>query len=182
MTFRTCSYEVELTQALKDGHWPQGCGTELRAHVDGCGSCRDLVLVTQAFQGARRGSEQLVPSGSASLLWWRAQAAPPECCDRTCEPAHYHRAGFCVVRLCVDGSGFCRVAIQPRFALGVMVVGACAPRSSFSARYLWKSRLEFLSADLRSWSSGAAERAGSVSGIRKILSLRRAHPQHSMAQ
>ena len=73
MTFRTCSYEVELTQALKDGHWPSGCGTELRAHVDGCGSCRDLVLVTQAFQGARRESEQLMPSGSASLLWWRAQ-------------------------------------------------------------------------------------------------------------
>lgn len=74
MTFRTCSYEIELTQALKDGHWPEGCGTELRAHVYGCGSCRDLVLVTQAFQDARRGSEQLVPSGSASLLWWRAQA------------------------------------------------------------------------------------------------------------
>ena len=73
MTFRTCSYEVELTQALKDGHWPEGCGSELRAHVDRCGSCRDLVLVTQAFQGARRESEQLMPSGSASLLWWRAQ-------------------------------------------------------------------------------------------------------------
>ena len=34
MTFRTCSYEKELTQALKDGHWPQGCGPELRAHVE----------------------------------------------------------------------------------------------------------------------------------------------------
>jgi hypothetical protein len=73
MTFRTCSYEVELTQALRDGHWPEGCGTELRAHVDGCDSCRDLVLVTHAFQGARRESEQVTPSSSASLLWWRAQ-------------------------------------------------------------------------------------------------------------
>jgi hypothetical protein len=73
MTFRTCSYEIELIQALKDGHWPSGSGAELRAHVDGCGSCRDLVLVTQTFQGARRESEQVTPSGSASLLWWRAQ-------------------------------------------------------------------------------------------------------------
>jgi hypothetical protein len=73
MTFRTCSYEIELTQALKDGHWPEGCGTELRAHVDGCGTCRDLVLVTQTFRSARRESEQLTPSSSPSLLWWRAQ-------------------------------------------------------------------------------------------------------------
>src|SRR5579862_8007130 len=108
--------------------------------------------------------------------------ASPECCDRTCEPTHNHRADFCVVRLCVGGSGFCRVTVQPRFALGIIVIGACAPGSSFSARYLWKSRLEFLSTDLRSWSSGAAERAGGVSGIRKFLSLRRAHPEHSMAQ
>lgn len=73
MTFRTCSHENELIQALKDGHWPQGCGPELRAHVDACGNCRDLVLVTQTFQRARSESERAAPSGSPSLLWWRAQ-------------------------------------------------------------------------------------------------------------
>ncbi len=73
MTFRTCSYENELTRALKDGHWPEGCGSELRSHVDGCGSCSDLVLVTLTFQSARRESEQARLSGSPSLLWWRAQ-------------------------------------------------------------------------------------------------------------
>jgi hypothetical protein len=74
MTFRACPYEKELAQALKDGHWPQGCGAELRAHVDECGKCSDLVLVTQAFQLARMESEQATPvGGSSSLLWWRAQ-------------------------------------------------------------------------------------------------------------
>jgi hypothetical protein len=73
MTFRACSYEKEITQALKDGHWPQGCGSELRAHVGGCGSCSDLVLVTQTFQGARSESERAAPCGAPSLLWWRAQ-------------------------------------------------------------------------------------------------------------
>lgn len=73
MTFRTCSFEKELAQALKDGHWPQGCGPELRAHVHGCGNCNDLVLVTQTFQRARRESERAAPLGSPSLLWWRAQ-------------------------------------------------------------------------------------------------------------
>lgn len=73
MMFRTCSHEEELTQALKDGHWPQGCGSELRAHVDACGDCRDLVLITQTFQHARGESEVAPPSSSPSLLWWRAQ-------------------------------------------------------------------------------------------------------------
>jgi hypothetical protein len=74
MTFRACSWEKELAQALKDGHWPQGCGAELRAHVDGCDKCGDLVLVTQTFQLACMESEQATPvGGSSSLLWWRAQ-------------------------------------------------------------------------------------------------------------
>jgi hypothetical protein len=73
MTFRTCFHETELAQALKDGHWPQGCGPELRSHVESCASCSDFVLVTQTFQRARSESEQAAPSASPSLLWWRAQ-------------------------------------------------------------------------------------------------------------
>ncbi len=72
MTFRACSYDKELTQVLKDGHWPEGCGPELRAHVDACNNCSDLVLVTQTFQLARSESQQS-PYGSPSLVWWRAQ-------------------------------------------------------------------------------------------------------------
>jgi hypothetical protein len=71
--FRTCSYEKELAQALKDGHWPQGCGPKLRTHVEACGGCSDLVLVTQTFLCARSESEHSAPCGSPSLLWWRAQ-------------------------------------------------------------------------------------------------------------
>jgi hypothetical protein len=76
MMFRGCSFESEIAQALKDGHWPDGCGAELREHVDSCGKCGDLVLVTQTFQDARSESERVapfVPLASPSLLWWRAQ-------------------------------------------------------------------------------------------------------------
>jgi len=72
MTFRTCVYEKELRQALKDGHWPAGCLPELREHVQACASCSDLVLVTEAFQQARKHSSPEVPQTS-NLLWWRAQ-------------------------------------------------------------------------------------------------------------
>jgi hypothetical protein len=73
MMFRPCSYENEVSQALKSGHWPQGCGPELRTHVDACGECSDLALVTQTFLCARNEAERSVPCGSPSLLWWRAQ-------------------------------------------------------------------------------------------------------------
>ena len=70
---RACAYEKEVAQALKAGHWPDGCAAELRAHVAACVGCRDLVLVSDTFQRARNESVQEAPAGSPSLLWWRAQ-------------------------------------------------------------------------------------------------------------
>jgi hypothetical protein len=73
MTLRSCSQEAEVRRLLELGHWPQSCTPELRAHVDGCRACGDLVLVTTAFRGARTASvnaAQLPPPG---VLWWRAQ-------------------------------------------------------------------------------------------------------------
>jgi hypothetical protein len=73
MIFRSCSFEKEVQQALKDGHWPQGCAPELRAHVESCRDCSDLVLVTQTFCQARSQSAAEPLLDSPSLLWWRAQ-------------------------------------------------------------------------------------------------------------
>jgi hypothetical protein len=73
MTFRPCLWEKELAHALKAGHWPDGCTPELRVHVAGCTGCRDLVLVGEAFQQAKKQSARETPSGSPGLLWWRAQ-------------------------------------------------------------------------------------------------------------
>ena len=73
MTFRTCRYEKELAEALKQGYWPKACSEELRSHVAGCESCNELILVTETFQRAKRESVQTTPAGSPELLWWRAQ-------------------------------------------------------------------------------------------------------------
>ncbi|HLV86759.1 MAG TPA: hypothetical protein VKV39_07265 [Candidatus Sulfotelmatobacter sp.] len=73
MMLRGCSWEAELTRALKAGHWPDACGPELGAHVEGCRSCSDLVLVAETFRRARTASAEREPGVPANLLWWRAE-------------------------------------------------------------------------------------------------------------
>ena len=73
MTFGSCPREQELGTLLDRGHWPEACSSELRAHVNGCRVCRELILVKQAF-----GRERIIAAGEArlespGLLWWRAQ-------------------------------------------------------------------------------------------------------------
>src|ERR1700759_1886269 len=69
----TCAREREVTELLDRGCWPDACPADLRAHIEGCRICSDLVVVSRAFQAALR---QTVPAPhleSAGALWWRAQ-------------------------------------------------------------------------------------------------------------
>jgi len=75
MMLRSCPHEKELRLALARGQWPPAAeaASELHAHVAGCRSCSDLILVAEAFRKARIesvASARLVPPG---VLWWRAQ-------------------------------------------------------------------------------------------------------------
>ena len=73
MRLRSCPHENELTAALRHGTWPYACGGDLRAHVEACQECSDLVLITQTLQKmhAEAASRAVVPP--AGLLWWKAQ-------------------------------------------------------------------------------------------------------------
>lgn len=73
MRLRSCRFEAEVKQLLELGHWPHSCADELRAHVAGCRTCSDLVLLTMAFRGARAESSAAAAPPPASVLWWRAQ-------------------------------------------------------------------------------------------------------------
>lgn len=68
-----CSREKELQATLRQGRWPHGSDPDLRAHVDGCRNCQEVVLVTQTFQKAKLNGERLAPLESPGWLWWRAQ-------------------------------------------------------------------------------------------------------------
>ena len=72
---RTCPREKEVKELVERGQWPVATAPmpELRAHVGGCRSCGDLVLVTAAFQQARTEAAGEARIGSPGVLWWRAQ-------------------------------------------------------------------------------------------------------------
>lgn len=74
MKWRGCSRLDELRHALWQGHWPQACTMELRAHVEGCSRCGDEILVTKYLQLDRSQTMEVARIGTGSLLWWRAQA------------------------------------------------------------------------------------------------------------
>lgn len=69
----TCPRETEIRQLVERGQWPIAAVPDLRAHVDACRCCRELVLLTQAFQRARASSMAAARPGSPGVLWWRAQ-------------------------------------------------------------------------------------------------------------
>lgn len=73
MKLTPCPHEKEVRQLLGLGQWPVACPAELRAHVDGCRTCGDLVLVSQAFRHARAESLVRARPVSPSVLLWRAQ-------------------------------------------------------------------------------------------------------------
>lgn len=73
MTLRTCPHEPEIKQMLALGHWPQAASDELRSHAEGCSRCGDLVLLSQAFRGARKVTMAQAQVPAAGVVWWRAQ-------------------------------------------------------------------------------------------------------------
>jgi hypothetical protein len=73
MITRACAHENEVAELLRRGQWPASCSPELHAHVSGCRSCGDLVLVTENFQRARAEATSTARINTPGALWWRAQ-------------------------------------------------------------------------------------------------------------
>ncbi len=75
MKLRQCPREKEVKELLERGQWPVAAeaAPELRAHVNDCRPCAELVLVTAAFQKARAEAAAAAKLGSPGVLWWRAQ-------------------------------------------------------------------------------------------------------------
>jgi hypothetical protein len=73
MSWRGCSHLDEVRETLRQGHWPEACAPELRAHARDCHRCAEEILLSQHFQVVRAETAKATPVGAPSLLWWRAQ-------------------------------------------------------------------------------------------------------------
>jgi hypothetical protein len=69
----SCVREREVADLLHRGYWPDACPADLRAHVETCRICSDLVLVTSALGEERRQAIPLPQLEAPGALWWRAQ-------------------------------------------------------------------------------------------------------------
>ncbi len=135
MMLRSCPREAEVKALVERGQWPQACAPELRAHVDSCRSCSELVLVTAAFQRARN---QAVGRGKARLsgraVVARA-AAPPQCRRRAHLPADSGRADLCSCGQPRRRNGGRSVAGTPWPCLAHLAGAASAQRELAMARF-----------------------------------------------
>lgn len=73
MRLTPCPFEKDVRQLMARGQWPDACAPELRAHVSGCRTCGDVVLISGAFQHARAESLAAARPVAPAVLLWRAQ-------------------------------------------------------------------------------------------------------------
>lgn len=73
-----CAHEQDVLDALAAQRWPARCEASLRAHVNECALCADLVVVAAALLEDQESAwtEARVPP--ATVVWWRAQARARE--------------------------------------------------------------------------------------------------------
>lgn len=68
-----CVREADVLDALQTSAWPECCGAELRAHVDECASCSELVAIVLPLLDEHRSATLEAAVPSAAVVWWRAQ-------------------------------------------------------------------------------------------------------------
>jgi hypothetical protein len=102
-----CKRNGELRQVIAAGHWPQAASDELAAHVKGCRSCADIVVISSAFRVAKKSAEAERPMVSPNLIWWRAQLRQRQVTmDKLSRPLLRAQVVTLVVALCVLGAIF----------------------------------------------------------------------------
>jgi hypothetical protein len=142
MTLRPCPHEEEVRQLLQAGHWPHSVAPELRSHVEACRSCRDLVLLTQAFRSARAASSaaaQLPPPG---VIWWRAQLRRRNAAVERIQRPLVGAQIFALAITLVIAAGFAVSAAKDGFRpLASMAgwLGSLTQSSAFHFQSLWPS-------------------------------------------
>jgi hypothetical protein len=73
MNVPVCTREAEALDAVLSGGWPASVDADLRAHVESCPVCADVVMVAAAMRDEHTLACQQAQLPSAGLVWWRAE-------------------------------------------------------------------------------------------------------------
>lgn len=73
MNVPICARESDALEVALGGGWPACADADLRAHVDRCPICADVVAIAVAMQEEHARACQQAHVPSAGLVWWRAE-------------------------------------------------------------------------------------------------------------
>src|SRR5689334_9522141 len=73
MSRNDCPREQETLAIVHAGRWPHGCDEAIRAHVDDCASCNDIVSVAVLVSNDYQASLRTARVPNSGLIWWRMQ-------------------------------------------------------------------------------------------------------------
>jgi len=68
-----CPHENETLSMTQAGRWPDGCDDAMRAHVDACSTCADIVGVGSLIAADYHASLRSTAVPLSGLVWWRMQ-------------------------------------------------------------------------------------------------------------
>jgi hypothetical protein len=113
-----CEREKDVKELIARGHWPEASGAELRGHVAGCAKCGDLVLVAEAFRGARVQTMQVAPVMAPGVIWWRAQVRRRQAALEQIARPMWGAQVFAFVVTLLLGAGLVAIEVRRGFSLG----------------------------------------------------------------
>jgi hypothetical protein len=137
VTTPECGREQDLLDALAAGRWPDGEVSELRMHVDGCGSCQDLLTVALPLLLEQALAQRDARIPSSAVVWWRAQTrARREAVEAATRPITLVQglALACGAGLVAGIATVTQPAVRQWLAWGAAVVASFDPRTIDLAR------------------------------------------------
>lgn len=68
-----CAFETDALAAALQSRWPDRVPDDLRAHIEGCPACSDIVAIAAMIDRDREEMRACAPIPDSGRVWWLAQ-------------------------------------------------------------------------------------------------------------
>jgi len=102
-----CPHEADVLAAVSTNRWPRQAEPALRAHVDDCAICREVVAVAALFEDEAAAARAAAPVPESGAVWFRAQMrARQDAARLAVRPVAVWQAVACAVGVGAAGAVF----------------------------------------------------------------------------